>query len=321
MKFVELGDRRVSVIGLGCWQFGSPEWGWGADLGEAAAKHIVSRALDLGVNLFDTAEIYGNGRSEEILGAALSGRRDDAFVATKVSPIHATRRGLANACSRSLARLRMEALDLYQIHWPNRLVPLSWTMAGMSELLESGMVRNVGVSNFSLRAWRRAERYLGGAVVSNQVQLNLLDRSALGELAPSAQERGRVIIAYSPLAQGLVGGKYDKDHMPADFRSAKSLFARETLARLAPLIEELRSMARGKGATPSQIALAWVLHTPGVIAIPGARTLAQVEENAAAADIELSEQEFQRLSSLAEAHGPRFQRPLLKRVAAGLLGW
>jgi len=107
MKFLPLGDREVSVIGLGCQQFGSPEWRWGPDQGEAAANQVVNRALDLGVNFFDTAEIYGNGRSEEILGSALRGRREEAFVATKVSPVHGTRRGVADACERSLRRLGM----------------------------------------------------------------------------------------------------------------------------------------------------------------------------------------------------------------------
>lgn len=321
MRFVELGGRRASVVGLGCWQFGADEWGWGKDFGATEANDMVNRALDLGINFFDTAEIYGDGRSEEILGAAVGRRRDEAFVATKVSPLHGTRRGVVEACARSLSRLGMEAVDLYQLHWPNRFIPLSWTMRGMRDILESGQALNAGVSNFSLRLWQRAERELRRPVVANQVQMNLLDRSATREMAAYADHHDRVLIAYSPLAQGAVGGRYDKDNLPGDFRSDRSLFSRATFERLAPLIEELRSIARAKGATPSQVALAWLLHIPGVIVIPGARTVGQIEENAAAADVELSQDEWKRLEWLAEVHSPRFQRSLLSRIASRALGW
>jgi len=321
MKFLPLGDREVSVIGLGCQQFGSPEWRWGPDQGEAAANQVVNRALDLGVNFFDTAEIYGNGRSEEILGSALRGRREEAFVATKVSPVHGTRRGVADACERSLRRLGMAAVDLYQVHWPNRLMPLSWTMSGMRDLMHAGKARNIGVSNFSLRLWRRAERELGGRLASNQVQLSLLDRSPLGDVSEFAAQERRVVIAYSPLAQGLLAGRYDRQNRPVDFRAGKSQFSEESLARLHRLLGELRDLARSKGATPAQLALAWVLHITNVIAIPGARTLQQIEENAAAADMQLTGDEWERLRELAEADAPPVQRSPLKRIVDRVMGW
>lgn len=320
MKHLAIGQRKASAIGLGLWQFGSREWGWGQDLGEAAARQVVRRALDVGINFFDTAELYGNGRSEEILSIALGSRRDEAIIATKVSPIHATRRGVVRAAKRSLSRLGADTIDLYQVHWPNRLVPLAWTMRGMRDLLESGQVREVGVSNFSLPLWRKAESALGRPVVSNQVQLHLLDRRPMDELVPHAQREGRLIIAYSPLAQGLLGGRYDGNNLPKDFRSADPLFSGATFEKVAPLLEELKSVARRHGATPAQIALAWLLHVPGVIAIPGARTEEQVEANAAAADIDISTDDWERLASTARAVQPRIGRSRLKRIAAWVLG-
>ena len=320
MKYVALGDRQASAIGLGLWQFGSREWGWGEDLGEEAAHRIVDRALERGINLFDTAELYGGGRSEEILSRALAGRRDQAIIATKVHPLHASRKGVVEAADRSLARLGIDTIDLYQVHWPNRYIPISWTMRGMRDLLDAGKIREVGVSNFRLSSWLAAERSLGRPVISNQVQFHLLDQSPMRDLLPYAQRAGRVIIAYSPLAQGVLGGRYDSGNLPTDFRAANPQFSGASFERVAPLLDVLRAVARGHEATPAQIALAWLLHLPNVIAIPGARSVEQVEANAAAADIELSQDEWQRLTEAAQAVAPRRRRHGIKRVAAWLLG-
>ena len=304
MRYLTLGDQQVSVIGLGLWQFGSKAWGLGNDFGPDDARRIVDRALELGVNLFDTAEVYSSGGSELLLGAALEGRRERAIIASKVGPRHALRRSVRAAAARSIKRLGVETIDLYQVHWPNPIVPLSWTMAGMRDVAESGAVRNVGVSNFSLARWRRADRALGTPVVSNQVRYHLLDRGAERELLPFAQANDRVIIAYSPLAQGLLSGRYTPDDLPGGFRRFSPSFTPANLTRAAPVLDALRQVAGAHGATMAQIALAWVVRHPNVIAIPGAKSVAQAEENAAAADIELTGEEFAALIEASDTFRP-----------------
>jgi aryl-alcohol dehydrogenase-like predicted oxidoreductase len=304
MKYVSLGDRKASAIGLGTWQFGTPGWGWGRDFDEREAERIVRRALELGINLFDTAEVYGNGRSEEVLGRALRQHRHEAIIASKVWPLHLSRAGVRRAAEASLRRLGVEAIDLYQVHWPNPLVPLGWTMRGMRDLLDRGLVRQVGVSNFGLGQWRRAEALLGAPVISNQVLFHLLAPKPLEELVPYAQARGRVVIAYSPLAQGLLTGKYTPQTAPRGIRTANPLFLPQNMERVRPLLQALQEVAQAHGATPAQIALAWLVHIPHVIAIPGAKSVEQVEANAAAADIALSPQEWERLYEVARAVHP-----------------
>src|ERR1700722_13725176 len=151
MRYLDVGTTpRISKIGLGTWQFGSREWGYGEDYAGREAGAIVRRALDLGVNLFDTAEMYAYGKSERILGEALAGRRQEAFVATKVLPILPLAGVVAWRGHGSLRRLGIDAIDLYQLHWPNPLVPLRQQMAGMKRLRDEGIVRHVGVSNYRL---------------------------------------------------------------------------------------------------------------------------------------------------------------------------
>ena len=301
MRYIQFGDRRVSAIGLGTWQFGSRGWGWGRDLDAEQAKRIVRRAMDLGITFFDTAEIYGRGRSEEILGEALRGHREEVFIATKVFPHHLTRGGVVRAAQRSLRRLGTDTIDLYQVHFPNPLIPLSQTMGGMSDLMNEGLVRQVGVSNFGLGRWQRAERALGSAVISNQVHYHLLKRKAMDTLLPYAREEGRVVIAYSPLAQGVLAGRYGPGDAPGGVRARNVLFTPRNLLNLGPFMEVLRSVAGVHGATPAQIALAWLIHDPQVIAIPGVKSVEQVEENVAAADIALSDAEWARLGDAARA--------------------
>jgi aryl-alcohol dehydrogenase-like predicted oxidoreductase len=319
MKYTALGDRQASVIGLGLWQFGSPQWGWGDAFGEPEAHAIVQRALDLGINLFDTAELYGNGRSEEIFGRALAGRRSEAIIATKVTPHHITERGVIAAAERSLERLGTDAIDLYQVHWPNRFVPITSTMRGMRALLQSDKIRAVGVSNFGLRRWRRAESALGAPVIANQVQFHLLDQGPVDDLLPYARQKGRAVLAYSPLAQGVLAGRYNATTAPTDFRASSSDFSPAAFERVSPLLDALREIAAHHGATPAQVALAWLVSQPNVIAIPGARSVEQVEQNAAAADLDLSAADLARLGELGRGLAPA-GRPLLRRAAAWLLG-
>ncbi len=297
MKYVEAGGARISAIGLGAWQFGSAEWGYGEDYARNEALKIVHRALDLGVNLIDTAEIYGFGRSERIVGEAIKGWRDSVFLATKLLPVGLPFQ-VASRARGSARRLGVDRIDLYQQHWPSPMFPPGATMPRMRKLAESGLVMHVGVSNHSLAQWQAAEKAFGGPVLSNQVRFNLLDREPERELVPWARENGRVVIAYSPLAQGLLSGKY-LETMPRNLRRLRPAFSASSRARLRPLIAGLGEIASRHGATPAQVALAWLIRRPNVVAIPGASSVHQMEQNAAAADIDLNDDEDARLSGLA----------------------
>jgi aryl-alcohol dehydrogenase-like predicted oxidoreductase len=297
MKFVATGGVRVSAIGLGTWQFGSREWGYGPVYAGKVAGDIVRRALDLGVNLVDTAEFYGFGRSERIVGEAIRDRRARVFLATKVFPIGlpfmipARVRGSAR-------RLAVEQIDLYQQHWPSPLFPARSVMPRMRRLVEQGLVGHVGVSNFTLRGWQEAEQALGGPVLSNQVLFSLVHREPERELVPWAQEKGRIVIAYSPLGQGLLSGKYQQA-TPTNLRRMRPEFSASSRARLEPLIAALGEIGARHGATRAQVSLAWLIRKPNVVAIPGASSVKQLEENVAASEVELTDEEAARLDSLS----------------------
>ena len=297
MRYVEALGARVSVIGLGTWQFGSAEWGYGRDYNDKTAGEIVRRALDLGINLVDTAEVYGLGRSERLVGEAIRGRRDSVFLATKIFPIGIPAMTAWRA-RRSLRRLGVDHVDLYQQHWESPLFPPGSTMPRFRRLVDEGLVRHAGVSNHSLAAWQACERAFGGPVLSNQVRFNLVDRSPERELVPWAQKEGRIVIAYSPLGQGVLSGKY-QTASPANFRRFRGEFRAEARARREPLIAALREIADAHNATPAQVAIAWLVQKPNVVAIPGASSVKQVEDNAAAADIALAADQVARLDSLS----------------------
>jgi aryl-alcohol dehydrogenase-like predicted oxidoreductase len=309
MRYLSVGTdpktTRLSRIGLGTWQFGSREWGYGAAYADATAGSIVRRARDLGVTLFDTAEIYGFGRSERILGAAIGGDRDAVFLATKIFPVVPVAPVVEQRAVASANRLGTSRLDLYQVHQPNPVVRDGTIMRGMRALQRVGLVGEVGVSNYSLDRWRAAEQALGARVLSNQVRYSLVDRSPERDLLPFAESTGHLVIAYSPLAQGLLSGRYDRNHRPANrLRSASPLFLPENLDRAGDLIATLREVADAHAATPAQIALAWVIRRPAVVAIPGASSVGQLESNVAAADIDLTEDEYQALHAAAVRFRP-----------------
>ena len=297
MKYVEVGGARMSAIGLGTWQFGSREWGYGSEYARGEAVKIVHRALDLGVSLIDTAEIYAFGQSERIVGQAIKGRRDEVFLATKLFPIGLPLQVAAKARA-SARRLGVDRIDLYQQHWPSPMFPPGATMPRMRKLVESGLVAHVGVSNHSLEQWQAAEAAFGGPVLSNQVRFNLLDQAPERDLVPWAQANGRLVIAYSPLAQGLLSGKY-QDSSPRNFRRLNPAFRAAAKARLKPLLAALGEIASRHQATTAQVALAWLLRKPNVVVIPGASSVNQLEQNAAAADLELSDEDDAALARLA----------------------
>src|SRR5580693_6189256 len=306
MRYLSIGTgTEISRIGLGTWQFGSREWGYGEAYAGEQARAIVRRALELGVSLFDTAEIYGFGRSERILGEAIGQEWDSVFIATKILPVLPVAPVVEQRAVASANRLGTHRIDLYQVHQPNPVVRDGTIMRGMRALQRVGLVGEVGVSNYSLDRWRAAERALGQRVLSNQVQYNLVARSPERDLLPFAASTGHLVIAYSPLAQGLLSGRYHRDHRPATrVRAGSALFLPENLERAGDLIATLREVADAHSATPAQIALAWAIHRPAVVAIPGASSLEQLESNVAAADIDLTDGEYQALSAASARFRP-----------------
>jgi aryl-alcohol dehydrogenase-like predicted oxidoreductase len=306
MRYLSNGaETRISRIGLGAWQFGSREWGYGESYAAQDARAIVRRALELGVTLFDTAELYGFGRSERILGEALGEERDSAFIATKIFPVLPVAPVVEQRAVASANRLGVHRLDLYQVHQPNPVVRDGTIMRGMRALQRVGLVGEVGVSNYTLDRWRAAERALGGRVLSNQVSYSLVVRAPERDLLPFAESTDHVVIAYSPLAQGLLSGRYHRTRRPGNrVRAASPLFLPENLERAGDLIAALREVADAHGATPAQIALAWVIRRPAVVAIPGASSVEQLESNAAAADIELTDEQYQALNEASDRFRP-----------------
>jgi aryl-alcohol dehydrogenase-like predicted oxidoreductase len=305
MKYVDVdGVGSVSRIGLGTWQFGSREWGYGDSYASGPARDIVRRALALGVTFFDTAEVYGLGKSERILGDALGDERDQVAVASKIFPVAPFPAVVKQRERASARRLQLKRIPLYQIHQPNPVVPDSLIMPGIRDLLDSGEIGAAGVSNYSLSRWKQADAALRRPVISNQVHFSLAHPQALKGLVPFAEQENRVVIAYSPLAQGLLGGKYGVDNRPGGVRAVNSLFGTENLRRIEPLLQTLRDVAKEVGAKPAQVALAWLINLPGVVAIPGASSVEQLEFNVAAADIELSADSHAALTDAARNFQP-----------------
>ena len=342
MRYIEIDGLRVSRIGLGTWQFGTREWGYGEVYARDTAPALIRRAAELGVTMIDTAEGYGPGRSERIIGETLAtmspADRDALIIATKFTPIAPAGPIVAWQARGSRRRLDVDALDLLYVHWPNLFVSVRRVMQSMRPLLEGGSVRRIGVSNHSLEQWREAERALGSPVIANQVRFSLATPEPRRDLVPFAAEHDRLIVAYSPLGQGLLAGAGmpgavgaaeseteagaaasgpdagmsgarqsdvwpDRARRPGHkprVRARNPIFRDSAKHRAVPLLTAVREVAAAHDATAAQVALAWVIHHPNTIAIPGARTLGQLEENVAAVDLVLSDEELARLSSEAE---------------------
>lgn len=298
MRYVEAAGVRVSAIGLGTWQFGSADWGYGLEYARTVAPAILRRALELGVTLIDTAETYGSGASELIVGAALRDAPRDPFVATKFTPWLPIRSVIADHAERSRRRLQVAAIDLYQLHFPNPFMPLSEQAAGLRRVLDLGIARHVGVSSYSVGRWQAIERALGRPVLSNQVEFSLARSGPTRDHVPYAIERDRLVIAFSPLGQGLLAG----DHRPRrnSARLLRRLLGSAHAGHLARVREAVREVAAAHDATMAQVALAWLISHPNVVAIPGARTIEQLESNVRAADLELTLDERTRLSAAAD---------------------
>jgi len=293
-------DLEVSRIGLGAWQFGTDRWGYGSDFTREDVIAAVHASLEAGVNWIDTAEVYGDGESERLIAEALGKGIQDVVIATKVSGSHLRYGDVLQAAEGSLRRLRRDWIDLYQIHWPNAYVPLEETLKALEELLVSGKIRYVGVSNFPPELTEPLRQALGERLVSNQVRYSLADRSIEKHILPYARRHGITIIAYSPLGQGLLTGKYTRDNLPQDpIRGDQPLFRPPNVDRIFEVVAVLRELAWKYERTPGQIALRWLIQQEGVVAIPGAKNANQARENAAAMDFSLEPEDWTRLSEVS----------------------
>jgi aryl-alcohol dehydrogenase-like predicted oxidoreductase len=303
MEYVALGrgGPKVSAIGLGMWQAGGKAWG--SDVRDADCRKAMERAVELGINLVDTAEAYGDGHSEKVMSGAIKNvGRDNVFIATKVGGWHLRPDDVRKACAASLKRLGVREIDLYQVHWPDpwSQVPLRETMKALEALHRAGKIRHIGVSNFAVRDLREARSHLSRAdLTSNQVRYNMLQREVEKEILPYCAREGIGVLAWSPIGKGLLSGKYHNGKRPKDrVRSDEDLFKPANVRASAPLVRELRRIGQTLGKTPAQVALAWLRRHPHVVPIPGGKRPAQAAENAGAAGWSLSSQELQGLDRI-----------------------
>jgi aryl-alcohol dehydrogenase-like predicted oxidoreductase len=309
MQYRELGRSgiEVSSLAFGAWQIADPEY-WGADA-DVDAQRTVSVALDAGITLFDTAEAYGKGESERLLGACLGARRPEAVVASKIAPWNCAPDKVAPACEASLARLGTDYLDLYQVHWPFERTAFDDVHAALDTLRDQGKVRAVGVSNYGTRdlaGWMRT-----GTTVSNQLAYSLLFRAIEYEIVPACQDAGVGILAYMPLMQGLLAGRWAAvDDVPVKRRRTRQFSSeregtghdepgceQETFAALA----EIQALARELDVSMAVLALAWTMQQPGISSvIVGARKPHQLERNLDAATRDLSPAVVEQLNAITE---------------------
>lgn len=309
MRYCKLGqtDLMVPVMAMGCWALaGDATWG-PQDKAESLAT--IHAALDAGINFFDTAEGYSEGESEEVLGRALAGCRHEAVIATKVSRAHLSADEVRLACEHSLRRLRTDYIDLYQIHWPSRTVPLAETLAALERLREQGKVRAIGVCNFGVGDL--ADLLASGQTAANQLPYSLLWRAIEYEIQPKCVAEGIAILCYSTLAQGLLTGKFSSPDEVPEGRARTRLFSsarpqtrhgepgceKQVFAALA----QIGRICAEIGQPMANVALAWLLHQPGVTAvIAGARRPEQIRQTAQAADLTLSPETLARLSAATD---------------------
>jgi aryl-alcohol dehydrogenase-like predicted oxidoreductase len=317
MQFIEGGNMtevnsearflHAIEMGLGAWQWGDRVvWEYGQSHTAKDIREAFDVSLNLGVQFVDTAEVYGSGRSERFLGEFLKATDQPVLVATKFFPMpwRLTKGFLPRALQASLERLGLEAVDLYQIHWPSPLMSPETMMEGMVECVKQGWTRTVGVSNFGEKRMLRAYSTLaqhGIPLASNQVHYSLLSREVEknGTLA-RCKELGIRLIAYSPLEMGLLTGKYSSENPPSGMRGSKYA---DMLRKLPPVIRLLQEIGQNHGKTASQVALNWVI-CKGALPIPGAKNARQAEENAGGAGWHMTDEEVNQLDEATDYFRP-----------------
>ncbi|MDF1571423.1 MAG: aldo/keto reductase [Bacteroidales bacterium] len=321
MKKIQLGKSDVSVtpITFGAWAIGGWMWG-GAD--EKDAIEALETSLDLGISSIDTAPIYGFGKSEELVGKAIRGKRDKVEILTKYGmkwegeqgefyfesvhndgyPVkiykHASRDSVIAECEDSLRRLNTDYIDLYQIHWPDATTSIDETMEAVDRLIQQGKVRAAGVCNYDATLSRKANETI--RLASVQVPYSMVRRDIEENLVPWCREENVSILAYSPLQRGLLTGKITPDYEfgEGDNRPDTPYFQPGNIQKVNAFLEEIQPIADGKNATLSQLVLAWTIAQPGItVALAGARNRKQVEDNAGAMELRLSRKEIEEITA------------------------
>lgn len=291
-------------LGLGAWAWGDRiVWNYGKGYSDADIEEGFRVSLENGVTLVDTAEVYGNGRSERLLGQFLKNTETPVIVATKFFPLpwRWTKNSVVRALKASLERLDLEKVDLYQIHWPSPLIPIETYAEGLAEIHQAGLARAVGVSNYDKNQMQRAVTVLAKykiPLASNQVEYHLLNRSVeKNGLLARCQELGIRLIAYSPLAMGLLTGKYTPENPPPGVRGGRYT---NKLREMQPLIKLMTEIGQDFGGkSPAQISLNWLI-CKGALPIPGAKNTRQAEMNAGAAGWRLSEEQVAALDKASD---------------------
>ncbi len=311
MERRKLGESGldVSMIALGTWAMGGTveTWGYVDDRESIAAIH---QAIDLGVNLIDTAPIYGLGHSEEIVGKAIQGRRHEVLVATKcgllfpqskdqLPPRCLSRESIFRECEQSLRRLRLDVIDLYQCHWPDPQIPIRETMEALTTLLRQQKIRALGLSNFSCEEIAAAMEF--GPVHCLQLPFSMLQRRAADDLLPFAFEHKMAAIAYSPLSKGLLTGKFQPGDRPGGIRARDPDFLGERFRRNLRIVDALKEIAAEYGKTVTQLVINWTAASPGVTAaLVGAKRPSQVIENVGGVGWTIDDEDQARIDRLLE---------------------
>ncbi|PSB34818.1 aldo/keto reductase [Chlorogloea sp. CCALA 695] len=300
MRRLGRSNLQISPILMGTWQAGKRMW---VGISDEETTKAIRAAFDAGITTIDTAEVYGEGHSEQIVAKALSDVRDKAVYATKVFANHLKYDQVIEACDRSLQNLQTDYIDLYQIHWPSgtfnsAVIPIEETMSALNKLLEQGKIRAIGVSNFSRDQLEEASQY--GRIDSIQPPYSLFWRQVEKDTVPYCIENDISILAYSSLAQGLLTGKFAADHKfdAEDNRAKNKLFQGENYQRAQLALTKLSPIADRHQATLGNLALAWLIAQPQTNAIVGARNTEQAVNNALAANIELSTDELQEIDAI-----------------------
>ena len=302
MELRSLGksDVEITPIVMGTWQAGKEMW---VGIDDAETTKAIRAAFEAGITTVDTAPVYGDGHSERIVGNALTDVRDQVVYATKVFSNQLKYNQVIKACHRSLGNLKTDYLDLYQIHWPSGswgsdVVPVEETMRAMIDLKQQGKIRAVGVSNFSGAQLEEAAGY--GRIDSLQPPYSLFWRHVEKDAIDYCIDNNITILAYSPLAQGLLTGRFGPDHKfnKGDHRSKNRLFKPENYLRVQQALAKLRPISERYGVSLAQVALAWVIAQPGTCAIAGARKAEQVLDNAKAAEVRLSSDDLAEIDAI-----------------------
>jgi aryl-alcohol dehydrogenase-like predicted oxidoreductase len=323
MKQRKIGNESVGEIGLGCMGM---SWGYG-ESDETENLRVLNRSLELGVTFWDTADLYGAGKNEELIARVLKDKREQVFLATKFGNVYdrpmtahqdlvqqgdawivdGTPDYVRKCCDRSLQRLGVDHIDLYYQHRVDPRTPIEDTVGAMAELVEAGKVRYIGLSEPAADTIRRAHKV--HAITAVQTEFSLWTRDVEESVLPTCRELGIAFVPYSPLGRGFLTGeiKSSGDLATDDIRRNHPRFKEENLVQNLNLVEQVKTIAQRKGVTPAQVALAWVLaQGEAIIPIPGTKHVKYLEQNAAAAEVQLTQRDIDELSGIQSAVGDRY---------------